>query len=95
MSRANAITFKGTPMTLLGNEVKAGDSAPDFAVHYFEGGLKALKLADLKGKPTLISVVPSLDTGICALQTKRFNQEIGALGTRSTRSPSAETSPLR
>lgn len=80
MSRSGAITFKGNPMTLLGNEVKAGDAAPDFTLHYFEGGLKTLSLADLRGKPTILSVVPSLDTGICALQTKKFNQELGALG---------------
>ncbi len=80
MSRPAAITFKGNPMTLLGDELKVGQSAPDFVLHYFEGGLKSWTLADLKGKPTIVSVVPSLDTGICALQTKRFNQELGALG---------------
>lgn len=79
MPRAAAITFKGTPMTLLGDELKVGQQAPDFTIHYFEGGLKTWTLADLKGKPTLISVVPSLDTGVCQIQTKRFNQEIGAL----------------
>jgi thiol peroxidase len=79
MTRAAAITFKGTPMTLLGEELKIGQVAPDFKLHYFEGGLKAWTLADLKGKPSLVSVVPSLDTGVCQLQTKRFNQELGAL----------------
>ena len=43
-----------------GNEVKVGQAAPDFKVNYFEGGMKEIKLADLKGKPTLLSVVPSL-----------------------------------
>jgi thiol peroxidase len=80
MTRPAAITFKGNPMTLLGSEVKVGQMAPDFQLHFFEGGLKTLCLADLKGKPTIISVVPSLDTGVCQLQTKRFNQELGALG---------------
>lgn len=80
MSRAGAVTFKGTPMTLVGEEVKVGQPAPDFTVHYFEGGLKTISLADLKGKPTLISVVPSLDTGVCATQTKRFNEKLEALG---------------
>jgi thioredoxin-dependent peroxiredoxin len=80
MARSAAITFKGTPMTLLGNEIKVGQQAPDFKIHYFEGGLKTWTLADLKGKPTLVSVVPSLDTGVCAIQTKKFNQEIGSLG---------------
>jgi thiol peroxidase len=80
MSRAAAVTFKGTPMTLAGEAVKVGQQAPDCTLHYFEGGLKTLKPADLQGKPTLISVVPSLDTPVCQIQTKRFNQEVGALG---------------
>src|SRR6188768_4451969 len=80
MSRSGAITFKGTPLTLAGNEVKAGQAAPDFKVFYFEGGLKPITLADLKGKPTLISVVPSLDTAVCAMQTKKFNDQLGGLG---------------
>ncbi len=79
MARAGAVTFKGTPMTLAGNEVKAGQPAPDFTVHYFEGGLKTISLSDLKGRPTLLSVVPSLDTGVCQIQTKRFNEELSSL----------------
>ncbi|SRR5690606_5252033 len=80
MARAGAVTFKGTPMTLAGEEVKVGQPAPDFTLHYFEGGLKTLTLADLKGKPTLISVVPSLDTPVCATQTRQFNQQLAELG---------------
>lgn len=80
MARSGAVTFKGSPMTLLGDELKAGSNAPEFTLHYFEGGLKTITLADLKGKPTILSVVPSLDTGICQLQTKRFNTELVALG---------------
>lgn len=80
MARAGAVTFKGTPMTLAGNEVQKGQSAPDFTLHYFDAGLKTLTLADLKGKPTIISVVPSLDTPVCATQTRRFNQELSGLG---------------
>lgn len=80
MSRSAAITFKGTPMTLLGSELKPGDAAPQFKLHFFEGGLKTLTNQDLAGKPTIVSIVPSLDTGVCALQTKRFNQELGAMG---------------
>lgn len=77
MSRPNAVTFKGTPMTLVGNAVQPGQKAPDFKVHYFEGGLKELTLKDLLGKPALISVVPSLDTGVCSTQTKTFNAQLG------------------
>jgi thiol peroxidase len=80
MSRSGAIAFKGNPMTLAGNEIKAGQQAPDFTVHYFEGGMKTIKLADLKGKPTILSVVPSLDTGVCAIQTKKFNEQLAKLG---------------
>lgn len=79
MSRSGAVTFKGNPLTLAGNEVKVGQPAPDFKLHYFEGGMKELKLADLKGKPTMLSVVPSLDTPVCQTQTKTFNQKLGEL----------------
>lgn len=67
-------------MTLLGSEVKTGTSAPPFTLHFFEGGLKTLTNKDLAGKPTIVSIVPSLDTGVCQIQTKRFNQELGGLG---------------
>lgn len=80
MSRSGAVTFKGNPMTLAGEAVEVGQAAPDFTLHYFEGGLQPLKLADLKGKPTLISVVPSLDTGVCATQTKKFNEQLAGMG---------------
>lgn len=80
MARSGAITFKGTPMTLLGTELAVGSPAPDFTVHFFEGGLKTISLADLKGKPTIISIVPSLDTGVCQTQTKKFNVELGSMG---------------
>lgn len=80
MSRSAAVTFKGTPMTLAGNEVQKGQPLPDFTVRYFEGGLKTISKGDLVGKPALISVVPSLDTGVCATQTKKFNEQLAALG---------------
>lgn len=80
MSRPGAVTFKGAPLTLAGEALQVGKPAPEFTVHYFEGGLKPITLACLKGKPSIISVVPSLDTGVCQIQTKRFNQELGSLG---------------
>ncbi len=80
MSRSGAITFKDNPMTLAGEAVAAGQAAPDFKLHYFDNGMQELTLADLKGKPTLLSVVPSLDTGVCAIQTKKFNDSLGAFG---------------
>ncbi len=82
MSRSGAVTFKGTPLTLAGEAVKVGQPAPDFTVHYFDGGLKTIKLSDLKGKPAFISVVPSLDTPVCQVQTKKFNEQLAALGDR-------------
>lgn len=80
MSRSGAVQFKGNPMTLAGEAVEAGQSAPDFKLHYFEGGMQELSLADLKGKPTILSVVPSLDTPVCATQTKKFNESLGEFG---------------
>src|SRR5690606_36278442 len=80
MARSAAVTFKGTPMTLAGEAVKVGQQAPDFTLHYFEGGLKTVTPAHLQGKRILISVVPSLDTGVCAIQTEKFNEQIAALG---------------
>ena len=80
MNRPGAVTFKGTPLTLVGEAVSAGGPAPDFTCHYFDGALQTLGLADLKGKPTLISVVPSLDTPVCQEQSKKFNDELAGLG---------------
>ena len=75
--RKNAATFKGGPLTLIGPELKAGDKAPDFRL--IGTDLKPVTLADSKGKTRLISVVPSIDTPVCDLQTKRFNQEASKL----------------
>lgn len=80
MARSGVIKFKGNPMTLLGNELKVGSPAPEFTVHYFEGGLKTITKQDLLGKATILSVVPSIDTGVCAIQTKRFNKDLGSMG---------------
>ncbi len=75
--RKNAVTFQGGPLTLLGPELKAGDKAPDFKVVGTD--LKPVTLASSQGKTRLISVVPSIDTPVCDLQTKRFNQEASKL----------------
>ncbi len=80
MAQTGVITFKGNPMTLAGSALQVGAPAPDFELHYADAGIKKLTLADLKGKPTIISVVPSLDTPTCAIQTKKFNEELGKLG---------------
>lgn len=72
------ITFLGNPVTLLGNEVKAGDKAPNFTV--LANDLSEVTLDNTKGQVRLISVVPSLDTGVCDAQTRRFNEEASNLG---------------
>lgn len=80
MARTGVITFKGNPMTLVGTGLQVGQPIPDFTIHFFEGGLKTITKSDLLGKPTFISVVPSLDTGVCQIQTKKFNTEVATLG---------------
>lgn len=66
------VSAKGNPLTLLGPELKVGDVAPDFQV--VDNSLNPVKLSDFKGKVVLLSVTPSVDTGICDLQAKRFNK---------------------
>lgn len=74
---AGRVTFKGTPMTLLGEAQHVGSLAPDFSV--VKNDLSEAKLSDFRGKKVLISVVPSLDTGVCDLQTRRFNEAAAGL----------------
>jgi thiol peroxidase len=72
------ITFRGEPVTITGNETKVGQIAPDFTLT--GRTLEPVKLSDFKDKVKIISVFPSIDTGVCALQTKRFNNEAAKLG---------------
>lgn len=67
------ITFKNDPITLSGQQVKEDDIAPDFTV--LDNSLNQITLEDYKGKKKLISVVPSIDTGVCDQQTRKFNEE--------------------
>ena len=77
--RTGLVTLKGNPLTLIGNEIKVGQAAPDATLT--ANDLSEAKLSSLiKGKRAIISVVPSLDTPTCDLQTKRFNKEAAALG---------------
>jgi thiol peroxidase len=71
--RNGAATFKGNPLTLIGNEVKVGQKAPDFTV--LAGDLSPITLASSKGKTRLLIAVPSLDTPVCDAETRRFNEE--------------------
>jgi thiol peroxidase len=75
--RSGAITFKGNPMTLVGQPVKVGDAAPDFRV--VDNALQPVTLASGAGKIRLITVVPSLDTPVCDSMTRRFNQDASQL----------------
>jgi thiol peroxidase len=78
--RTGIITFKGKPMTLLGPELKVGEKAPAFRV--VDNGMAAVTLADFQGKVKIISAVPSLDTPVCDMETRRFNQEAATLPDR-------------
>lgn len=71
--RTGLAAFKGNPMTLLGAEVKVGDKAPDFKV--VDNGMQPVTLDSFRGKVKIISSVPSLDTPVCDMETRKFNQE--------------------
>lgn len=72
------VTFQQEPVTLLGTEVKVGDQAPDFTV--LSNDLKEVSLQEYKGKVKLIAAVPSIDTGVCSTETKRFNEAADKIG---------------
>ena len=76
--RTGVVTFAGNPIALLGKEVKVGDKSPAFTL--LDNGLGEKTLADYAGKVKVISVVPSLDTGVCDAQTRWFNQNVSKLG---------------
>jgi thioredoxin-dependent peroxiredoxin len=73
-----SVTFKDKPVTLLGNQLKAGDQAPDFKV--LANDMSEVTLADSKGSVRLIAAVPSVDTGVCDAEVRRFNEEASKLG---------------
>jgi thiol peroxidase len=73
IKRTNEITFAGNYVTILGEKLNIGDKAPIFTA--LKNDLSVFNLSDLDGKVKIISVVPSVDTSVCALQTQRFNKE--------------------
>lgn len=75
--RTNEVTMQGNPITLVGNAVKVGDSAPEFTV--LDASLSQVKLSDFKGKVKIINAVPSVDTSVCNTQVHRFNVEAAKL----------------
>jgi len=76
--RVAAFTWGGQPLNVIGERLSAGDKAPDFTL--VDNDFGQVTMADYAGKVRLISVVPSLDTGICDAQTRRFNEEAADLG---------------
>ncbi|PWD87331.1 thiol peroxidase [Ignatzschineria cameli] len=77
MTNRTGITMGGNPITLIGTEAVVGEKGANFTVVDFS--LKPVTLDDFAGKIKIISVVPSIDTGVCALQTKRFEAEAAKL----------------
>ncbi|VBB43840.1 putative thiol peroxidase [uncultured Desulfatiglans sp.] len=75
--RSGVVTMKGNPLTLLGGEIKVGDMAPDFVV--VDNDLQPVRFSSYSGKIVVISAVPSLDTPVCDMETRRFNDEAGRL----------------
>ncbi len=72
------ITFQGNPLTLVGEPIKVGDKAPDFVG--LSAGLQPVKLSDYDGKVRVLAIYPSIDTGVCQAQNRRFNQVASDLG---------------
>lgn len=77
-TRKGEVTMKGKPVELVGPKLKAGDKAPDFTC--CGAGLALLSLKDTAGKLRLFSVVPSLDTPVCNIQTRKFAEGLAAIG---------------
>ncbi|MEW6670615.1 MAG: thiol peroxidase [Thermodesulfobacteriota bacterium] len=71
-ARKGIVTMKGNPLTLTGDELKVGQPAPDFEV--LDNTLKPVKFSAYKGKICVLSSVPSLDTPVCDMETRKFNQ---------------------
>ena len=76
--RAGLVTMKGNPVTLIGPALKVGDKAPEFTV--VGNDLSQVSLESFRGKVCIISSVPSLDTPVCDMETRRFNSEASRLG---------------
>lgn len=75
--RQGAVTFKGNPINLAGPELRAGEAAPDFKIQGQD--LADITLASSAGKTRILFSVPSLDTGVCAKETKNFNDQVAQL----------------
>ena len=76
--REGIVTFQGNPLTLVGDEIKVGDIAPDFTA--LANDLSPVQLSSFRGKTVVVYSVPSLDTPVCDVSTRRFNEEAAGLG---------------
>lgn len=76
--RTGVVTMRGNAVTLVGEEVRVGDKAPEFVA--LANDLSPVGLSSVRGKVCVISSVPSLDTAVCDMETRRFNQEAERLG---------------
>ena len=77
LAPSGSVTIKGTPVAIIGNRVEVGLAAPAFTA--LDNAFQPVALSQFRGKPVLISAVPSLDTPVCSLQTKRFNDALAEL----------------
>jgi len=76
--RTGIVTMRGNPLTLIGNEPKVGEIAPDFVT--LDNNLSPVHFSSYRGKICILSSVPSLDTPVCDMETRRFNEEASRLG---------------
>jgi len=76
--RIGIVTMRGNPLTLVGHQVNVGDKAPDFIV--IDNNLATVRFSSYRGKLCVISSVPSLDTPVCDIETRKFNAEASRLG---------------
>lgn len=76
--RIGITTMKGNPLTLVGDEIKVGDAAPDFVV--LDNNLSPVRFSSFRGKVCIVASVPSLDTQVCDLETRKFNEQAAGLG---------------
>ncbi len=76
--RKAVVTMKGNPVTLVGNEIRAGDEAPEAVL--LGNDMSEVELSSFQGKVRIMSSVPSLDTPVCDVETRRFNEMAAELG---------------
>ena len=76
--RAGIVTMRGNPLALIGNELKVGEMVPDFTA--LDNNLSPVQFSSFRGKICILSSVPSLDTPVCDMETRKFNEEASRLG---------------